>query len=646
MKKVFTLLSVGLFGLAVSSQAQIVTSQDFESVTAPALPATWSQTAAVTIAGSVGWKTGTNTTLGSQNFAPSAHTNFVAVNDDLDSAANNSNSLLKSNSFSLTGVSGAYAKFDLSYFASTYAGATETLTLESSIDNGATWQLVQTIAGNTTSVWETRYISISGLNNAANVMLGFRYKDGSGWLYGAAIDNFTVLVPPALDVANLAVGVQRYSIIGDSVSFLFKNVGSTAITSLAASFSVNGNTPVAQTFTGLNVAPFTSQVLTFSNTLTGITATPSQYNIQVVISQINGTPDPNMADNTQGDHFIGGTTGVTRNALIEEFSSSTCAPCAALNGVMDPVVTANNPNVPASNFNLVRYQMNWPAPGTDASYNPDGVTRRTYYNVTGIPDEFANGFEGPLSSASTATDVQNEINFAKSDITVMTISGTGSINGTTHTISGSVSVTPNFTATGTYHVLITAAERHYVNNSTATGHTTSQTDFYSVERMMFPNGTGTAVTSWTAGTAQNFNFSRPYVVGNPAQGNYNFWGPASNSDIIAYVQDDSSKEIIQSAVLTTTTTGFQTISTSVNGINVYPNPASTEAYVTFVTAANEKVQVDVLDIFGRTVFTNTDTYTVGGQQVVIPTATLAAGVYNVKISSNNGSVTERLSVVK
>jgi hypothetical protein len=32
--------------------------------------------------------------------------------------------------------------------------------------------------------------------------------------------------------------------------------------------------------------------------------------------------------------------------------------------------------------------MNWPSPGNDPSYNPDGVTRQNYYGVTGIPDVY------------------------------------------------------------------------------------------------------------------------------------------------------------------------------------------------------------------------------------------------------------------
>ena len=103
MKKLITLFSVALLGVSSNGIAQI-TSENFETAVAPALPTGWTQTAAVVLTpgnDSTGWKTGNNTGLGSSGFAPPAHTQFACVNDDKYAGANNTNSLLKSNTFSM-----------------------------------------------------------------------------------------------------------------------------------------------------------------------------------------------------------------------------------------------------------------------------------------------------------------------------------------------------------------------------------------------------------------------------------------------------------------------------------------------------------------------------------------------------------------
>ena len=63
-------------------------------------------------------------------------------------------------------------------------------------------------------------------------------------------------------------------------------------------------------------------------------------------------------------------------------------PCASFNAVLDPYLSSLNTNEPGSGIVAVKYQMDWPAPGNDPSYNQDGETRRAYYGVTGISRPF------------------------------------------------------------------------------------------------------------------------------------------------------------------------------------------------------------------------------------------------------------------
>jgi len=84
-----------------------------------------------------------------------------------------------------------------------------------------------------------------------------------------------------------------------------------------------------------------------------------------------------------------------------------------------------------------------------------------------------------------------------------------------------------------------------------------------------------------------------------------------------------------------------------NSISLYPNPARESATLEFTLEKGGVVAVNVLDAVGRTVANVANTAMAqGAQHINIPTANLAAGVYNITIQTEEGSVTQRLSVVK
>lgn len=86
---------------------------------------------------------------------------------------------------------------------------------------------------------------------------------------------------------------------------------------------------------------------------------------------------------------------------------------------------------------------------------------------------------------------------------------------------------------------------------------------------------------------------------------------------------------------------------STSTVNLFPNPAKESATLEFTLNKGGKVVVNVLDAVGRTVSAIADaTMVQGAQRLTIPTATLAAGVYNVSIQTEEGTLTQRLSVVK
>lgn len=81
--------------------------------------------------------------------------------------------------------------------------------------------------------------------------------------------------------------------------------------------------------------------------------------------------------------------------------------------------------------------------------------------------------------------------------------------------------------------------------------------------------------------------------------------------------------------------------------SIFPNPAKDNATLSFNLLAQTEVKVTVVDGLGRVVAVVTDgALNSGNHQLTINTANLASGVYNVMISTDAGTATQRLSVTK
>ena len=86
---------------------------------------------------------------------------------------------------------------------------------------------------------------------------------------------------------------------------------------------------------------------------------------------------------------------------------------------------------------------------------------------------------------------------------------------------------------------------------------------------------------------------------------------------------------------------------SLNAITLSPNPAKDFTTLSFHLNDATTVDIQVVDALGRTVVSKSEgKMSSGAQEVRINTADLAAGMYLVKVATENGSITERISVVK
>lgn len=80
-------------------------------------------------------------------------------------------------------------------------------------------------------------------------------------------------------------------------------------------------------------------------------------------------------------------------------------------------------------------------------------------------------------------------------------------------------------------------------------------------------------------------------------------------------------------------------------VNIYPNPAKDKAIVDYNTAFAGDVTISVVDLSGRTVYTNTfANQTAGNNKVELNTADFNAGVYQVVINANSATITKKLVI--
>jgi hypothetical protein len=84
----------------------------------------------------------------------------------------------------------------------------------------------------------------------------------------------------------------------------------------------------------------------------------------------------------------------------------------------------------------------------------------------------------------------------------------------------------------------------------------------------------------------------------------------------------------------------------VNNISVAPNPAHNTANLNIELAAGAKVEVKMLDMVGKTVYTQAAQYTAGSHTMQLPVAQIANGMYTIHISGEGWSTTPVIKFVK
>ena len=624
MKKILLSLAAVFAATGLMAQGQsVIYSENFDN----GIPSTWTQTTNATDGGFLG---GNSTSLSSQYFSfTNPGSNFVATNDD-GCNCDKSNEYLITDVIDLSGYSVMHATFKTFYYGATYQGATEVAEFLYSTNGGATWTSIGTLdpAGD----WETQWIDVTAACGNANVQFAFNYQDGGGWLYGLGIDDFALFAPYNFDVAMESLNMP--TTLGlNNAPFTFegtlRNYGGATITSATINYSVNGGTPVTESLSGLSIAPY--DTYTWTHTTAWNPSTTGTYSVDFYALPINGTFDQNTSNDNLNVSLEVLTATADRVVLAEEFTSSTCGPCASFNPGYKQLLDANSANTETGRVTSVKYQMNWPSPGNDPAYNQEAADRRVAYGISGVPDVVYSGSNIPTSQAN--------IDIVKDIPSLANLSAEWSATGNYIQCDATVNALADL---GSNVVLHMAMIEKQINHSIQTN---GETVFYHVFRKFMDGSNGHSMSNMTAGnTYTHYANSTISVNAAPAQGSFDFWIGTSNMDVIVWLQNTTTGEVLQSAYGKYTTSGINEMDDVARFIAVYPNPSNEVAGIELDLIDRSDVTLNLVNSLGQTVYTSAKSLDAGIQKIEVSTASLSAGLYFINVNVDGISKTLRLNV--
>ncbi|MEN8224018.1 MAG: T9SS type A sorting domain-containing protein [Bacteroidota bacterium] len=215
--------------------------------------------------------------------------------------------------------------------------------------------------------------------------------------------------------------------------------------------------------------------------------------------------------------------GNTFKPLYQEFTSSTCIPCAGANEILDDVLMVN-----PGTHSLIKYQMNWPGSG-DPYYTAEGGVRKDYYGISYVPDMYINSDQ--LAPANMTQQIYDSYQGLLSDM-VITVN-TAEIDSNLYiVVDVDIDVTANLAAGLTAHIVV--VEKTTVGNVG----TNDETEFHNVMLKMLPDAYGTPLPALSPGTTENLLYIYDMDL--------TFMEQPNDLAVIIFVQDDTDHSIIQS----------------------------------------------------------------------------------------------------
>ena len=495
MKKTLLIAFALLFATAMTAQNRAVLLQ--ESFDGASMPAGWSIDAQP------------------NNWSVSATNNAGGVANEMHltwSPQFNGMTRLVSPAVDLTGINNLV--FSFKHALDNYSGA-NTIGVATTSDGGTTWNQAWTQSYSSSGVWAvSQEISTPDMGQA-NVQFCIFFNGSSYNINDWFFDDIMAFTLENLDLGLESVTLPDFVGSGEtSFGMTVFNYGVTEVTSLQATYVVEGMEPVTETFE-ISLPSLGTTTVNFNTTTLLV---PGSYNVNYSIDLVNGQEDDVASNNTYFKSVSVALGAAERKPMIEHFSSSTCGPCVSVNTAMLSFCN-NNPG----RFTYTKYQMNWPGSG-DPYYTDEGGVRRTYYGVNAVPQCFLDGEDQGYAAVQQAVFDEHALRTA-----FMDIRGSFSVEG--NIINVKADVMPYIDADARVFISVNEKETH--NNVGGNG----ETSFHHVFMKMLPDAQGSEV-NFTACEGQRFEFSQD-MSGTHVE-------EMEDLEVSIWVQDYTTKEMFNS----------------------------------------------------------------------------------------------------
>ena len=490
-----------------------------------------------------------------------------------------------------------------------------TIGIATSSDNGTTWNNAwsKTYADASSSgLYEINEIVSTSDMGKNNVLFCLFFEGNTSRFNKWYFDNINIftLSDKGADIQLSSIDVNNVIKSGDiEISFTADNISKEEITSFEASYEIEGNDIVTETF-NTTIAPNQKQKVTFKKS---VKLVPGTHEIKVNIISVNGKEDANDDNNSMSKEIRTFIKSIARTTMIEHFSSSTCQPCVEVDNTMTSLTESNE-----GKYTYVKYPWNYPGVG-DKYYIEDCSVRGAYYGVSGVPSIIFDG------TATTKQPKQSYFDNSYAIPAYIKIIGGYEIEGSNITVK----------ATITPYIDITDVKLFMtVNEKTTTGNvgTNGLTEFHHVLMCMLTGSEGID-TSFYAGQRQQYEFVYDMSTTNVEE--------MEDLEVAVWIQSYVTKEVHNSATLTE---GFKEDNEDIDNITeeqissvqIYPNPVSDRI---FIEAETEIEEVVVYDIYGRHQVTETPSRQ---GNLSIDLSDLKSGIYFVKINTEKGNIVRRI----
>ncbi len=493
--------------------------------------------------------------------------------------------------------------------------------------------------------WTTRGVSLVPY---AGQTVRIAFRNNSNDMFLLQVDDIEVSVAPQYDAGITEIRNYRYYLQGSIViAGTLKNYGLSTINSIDVHWTYDGNTVNTQSLTGLNVASYGTH--NFSHSIPLAASGSNKYPIRMWTSNINGNSDTNPTNDTSAVFPIYSVSAKpAKKTLLEEATGAWCQFCP--DGAVKFLQVLN------TNPNAIGYTVhNYDAMANDQT---DSVNVYASGFPTGYIDrfKFLNQSSVDISRTQWSLFTSNRNNMA----VPFGISMTHSYDARTRTVTVQLSADSKINANDRdYRFGIVVVQ----DSMSGTGTGWDQENFYNTVSghpyyqagdpiigyqhrhvaRWWPLGvwgaSGSIPSTVTDGTTYSQTYS--FVLPNDYDEN--------RISIVGLVQEftnDLNERPILNSIQQKLdlSTSKRTATNDFHGLQLYPNPASNVTTLAFFLPQKDIVNIQILDMTGKSVYKESIEFYQGTQEWDINTADFANGTYLVNVTTSNTTFSIKLVI--